>query len=62
MRGHADLRRGNIECDLNQDDLPDVCEPLFRQWRLMISQQKSRPRADPAHDAARSAYEFVDLN
>ena len=62
MRGHADLRRGKIECYLDHDDQADVCEPLFREWRVMMSQQKSSPRADHAHNAARSAYDFSDPN
>jgi hypothetical protein len=52
VRGHADLRRGKIECDLDRDDQADVCEPLFREWCMMMSQQKSSPRTDHAHDAA----------
>ena len=62
MRGHADLRRGKIECDLDRDDQADVCELLFREWCMMMSQQKSSPRTDHAHDAARSAYDLSDLN
>ena len=38
VRGHADLRRGKIECDLDRDDQADVCEPLFREWRMTMSQ------------------------
>ena len=38
VRGHADLRSGNVECDLDGDDQPDVCEPLFCEWRMMMSQ------------------------
>ncbi len=38
VRGHADLRRGKIECDLDRDDQADVCEPLFREWRVTMSQ------------------------
>jgi hypothetical protein len=52
VRGHADLRRGKIECDLDRDDQADICELLFRKWCMMMSQQKSSPRTDHAHDAA----------
>jgi len=38
VRGHADVWRGNIECDLDRDDQADVCEPLFREWRMTVSQ------------------------
>jgi hypothetical protein len=37
VRGHADLWRGKIECDLDHDDQAYVSEPLFREWRMMIS-------------------------
>jgi hypothetical protein len=38
VRRRADLRRGKVECDLDRDDQADVCEPLFREWRMMMSQ------------------------
>ena len=62
MRGHADLGRGKIECYLDHYDQADVCEPLFREWRTMMSQSKSSPRTDHAHEAAGRAYQLVDLN
>ena len=62
MSGRADLRRGKVECDLDRDDQADVCEPLFRQWRMMMSEQKSSPRTDHPHDAARSPNDLADLN
>jgi hypothetical protein len=36
--GHADLRRRKIECNLDCYDQADVCEPLFREWRVTMSQ------------------------
>src|SRR5215472_16532371 len=62
MRRHTDVRLGNIECDLDRDDQANVCEPLFGQRVMMMSQQKSSPRADHAHDAAGSAYKLRNVN
>src|SRR5439155_10168240 len=62
MRGHADLWSRKIECDLDRDNQADVCEPLPGQRGMMVSQQKSRPRAYYSHDASRSAYDLSDLN
>ena len=62
MRGHAHLRRGKVECYLDGYDERDVSEPLFCEWRVMMSQQNSRRRADHAHDAARGAYELEDVS
>src|ERR1041384_4190838 len=55
MRGHTDLRRGQIERDLDYHDEGDISEPFFRERRAMMAQQKSGPRADHAHDATGSA-------
>src|SRR6266550_1325966 len=52
---HADLRRRKIERCLNRDDHQDICQALFRVRRVTMSQQKSGPRADDAHDAPRRA-------
>ena len=62
MRPHAYLRSRKIESDLNGDYECNVCEPLFGERRVAISQQKSGPRSDDAHDAARSADDWADLN
>src|SRR5919198_322128 len=61
MSRHADLRRRQIEGDLNHYDHYDISEALFRLRRVTMSQQKSRPRADDSHDTTRSANKLGDL-
>jgi len=55
MRSHTHLGRREIERDLNRNNHPDVCQSPLRMRRVAMSQQKSRPCTDDAHNGARRA-------
>src|SRR5205085_3292999 len=62
MRRGADLRRGDVERDLDGDDQEDVKQTLARMPDVAMSQKKSCRGADDSHYAPRSADQFRGLN
>src|SRR3954463_5289249 len=58
MRGHADLRSGEIERDLDDDNQNDVSEPSPGEGFVAMAQQIARPNANDSEDAARGANEI----
>lgn len=58
MRRCADLRRRNVERDLDSNDEQDIEQALLRLPHLAMAKKKSGPGPDDSHDASGRADQF----
>src|SRR5689334_12599388 len=62
MRGHADLRRRNVEDELHHDDGSDVLQARASAGQMTMQEKISTPGTDDAHDAARCSDNLPVVN
>src|SRR4051812_7309315 len=60
MRGHADLRRRQIEGGLDRDDHRDVLQAPRGEWFVPMPDEVAGPDADDSHHASGRAHQLFE--